>query len=151
MGWTETAGGEFRQEAIAGTVREGLTTLPGPAPGTNSVARAAAGSYIVGSAVLTGGSGDLGSPVVWESTGPRVLLGTQATVSAVNDRGTVVGSDPDLGAVIWVGDQEQQLPTLAVGDPFSTAATVATDNDTAAGINADAEGRSRPVTWSCTS
>ena len=150
-GWTETVGEEFRQQAIRGTVREGLTTLPGPLPGTNSMARAAAGPYIVGSAVLTSGSGDLGSPVVWAPTGPRALPGTQATVSAVNDHGTVVGSDGDLGAVIWLGDQEQQLPRLAAGDPFSTSATVATDNDTVAGISADAGGRSRPVTWSCTS
>jgi hypothetical protein len=28
VGWTETVGEEFRQQAIAGTVREGLTTRP---------------------------------------------------------------------------------------------------------------------------
>ncbi|WP_410789777.1 hypothetical protein [Kribbella sp. C-35] len=150
VGWTETVG-EFRQEAIAGTVREGLTTLPGPVPGTNSIARAAAGPYVVGSAVLTSGSGDLGGPVVWAPTGPRALPGNQATPYAVNGHGTVVGFDPDFGAVIWIGDQEQKLPTLAAGDTFSTAATVATDDDTAAGTSADAAGRSRPVTWSCTS
>jgi hypothetical protein len=151
VGWTETVGEEFRQQAIAGTVREGLTTLLGPVSGTNSIARAAAGPYIVGSAVLTSGSGDPGGPVVWAPTGPRALPGTQATPYAVNVHGAVVGFDPDLGAVIWVGDHEQQLPTLAAGDPFSTSATVATDNNTVAGISADAEGRSRPVTWSCTS
>ncbi|MFC5263814.1 hypothetical protein ACFPJ1_17005 [Kribbella qitaiheensis] len=149
VGWTETVGEEFRQQAIVGTVREGLTTLPGPVPGTNSVARAAAGPYIVGSAVLTGGSEDLGGPVVWAPTGLRALPGTQP--NAVNDHGTVVGFDADLGAVIWVGDHEQPLPALAAGYPFSTSATVATNNNTAAGISADAQGHSRPVTWSCTS
>lgn len=151
VGWTETAGEEFGQQAIAGTVREGLTTLPGPVPGTNSVARAAAGPYIVGTAVLTSGSEDLGSAVVWAPTGPRALPGTQPDAYAVNDHGTVVGFDADLGPVIWVGDHEQPLPALAAGDPFSTSATVATDNNTAAGISADAQGHSRPVTWSCTS
>lgn len=75
VGWTETAGEEFGQ-AIVGTVREGLTTLPGPVPGTNSVARAAAGPYSVRAAVLTSGSEDLGSAVVWAPTGPRALPGT---------------------------------------------------------------------------
>jgi hypothetical protein len=69
----------------------------------------------------------------------------------VNDHGTVVGFDADLGPVIWVGDHEQPLPALAAGYPFSTSATVATDNNTAAGTSADAQGHSRPVTWSCTS
>ena len=151
VGWTETTGEEFRQQAIVGTVREGLTTLPGPVPGTNSVARAAAGPYIVGSAVLTNGSEDLGSAVVWAPTGPRALPGTQPTAYAVNDHGTVVGFDADLGAVIWVGDHEQPLPALAAGYPFSTSATVATNNNTAAGVSADAQGNSRPVTWSCAS
>lgn len=150
VGWTESAGEEFRQQAIAGTVREGLTTLPGPVSGTNSVARAAAGPYIVGAAVLTSGSEDLGSAVMWSPTGPRALPGTHPDADAVNANGTVVGSDANLGAVIWVGDHEQPLPALAAGDLFSTSATVVTDNNTAAGISADAQGHSRPVTWSCT-
>jgi uncharacterized membrane protein len=150
VGWTETVGDEFRQQAIVGSVREGLSTLPGPVPGTNSVARAAAGRYIVGSAVLTGGPEDLGSAVMWAPTGPRALPGTHPDAQAVNDQGTVVGSDADLGAVIWVGGHEQPLPALAVGAPFSTSATVVTNNNTAAGISADAQGRSHPVTWSCT-
>ena len=150
VGWTETVGEEFRQEAIAGTVGEGLTALPGPVPGTNSIARAAAGRYIVGSAVLTGGPEDLGGPVVWGPIGPRALPGPQATPYAVNVHGTVAGFDPDLGAAIWDGDNEQQLPALTAGDLFSTSATVVTDDDTVAGTSADAQGRSRPVTWSCT-
>ncbi|MFF1818170.1 hypothetical protein ACFVWG_12795 [Kribbella sp. NPDC058245] len=152
VGWTETVGDEFRQQAIAGTVRNGLTTLPGPVAGTNSVARAAAGRYIVGSAVLTGGSEDLASAVRWEPTGPQALPGTQPDARAVNDLGTVVGSDANLGAVIWIDGDEQPLPALtAGGDSFSTSATVATNNNTAAGVSADAQGRTRPVTWSCTS
>ncbi|MFI7066042.1 hypothetical protein ACIBL3_33935 [Kribbella sp. NPDC050124] len=151
VGWAETAGEEFRQQAIVGTVREGLSTLPGPVSGTNSMARAAAGPYIAGAAVLTGGSEDLGSAVVWAPTGPRALPGTHPDASAVNADGTVVGSDANLGPVIWVGDREQPLPALAAGFPFSTAATVVTDDNTAAGISADAQGNSRPVTWSCTS
>jgi uncharacterized membrane protein len=148
VGWTESAE-EFRQQAIAGTVREGLRTLPGTEPGTNSVARAAAGRYIVGSAVLTGGSEDLGSAVVWASPGPRPLPGAQAAANAVNDHGTVVGSDSD-GPVIWIGGHKQPLPALAAGDPFSTSATVVTNNNTAAGISADPQGHPRPVTWTCT-
>jgi uncharacterized membrane protein len=151
VGWTESTGEEWQQQAIAGTVREGLKTLPGPVSGTNSIARAAAGPYIVGSAVLPSGSQYLGTAVVWGPTGLRALPGTQADVRAVNAQGTAVGFDSSLGPVIWVGDDEQQLPALAAGSPFSTAPTVATDNNTAAGISADEQGRSRPVTWSCTS
>ena len=134
---------------IVGTVREGLTTLPGTAPATNSVPRAAAGPYIVGSAVLTGESGDLGVAVVWGPTGPRALPGTQPAAYAVNDHGTVVGLDADLGSVIWVGDQEERLPALAADDAFSTSATAVTDSNTAAGVSIDAQGHTRPVTWSC--
>lgn len=150
VGWTETVG-EFKQQAISGTVRDGLTALAGPVAGTNSIARAAAGTYIVGSAVLNGGSQDLGGPVVWAPTGPRALPGPQATPYAVNVHGTVAGFDPDLGAVVWVGGHEQKLPALTDGDLFSTSATVATDDDTVAGNSADAQGRSRPVMWSCAS
>ncbi|HZX07717.1 hypothetical protein [Kribbella sp.] len=151
VGWTETVGDEFRQQAIAGTVRDGLMELPGPVSGTNSIAYAAAGRYVAGTAVLTAGSGDLGGPVVWEQTEPRALPGPQAMPSAVNDHGTVVGFSSDLGAVIWTGDDEQQLPSLTAGNTFSTSATAATDDDTVAGTSADAQGRSRPVTWSCAS
>ncbi|ADB35594.1 hypothetical protein Kfla_6602 [Kribbella flavida DSM 17836] len=149
VGWVEAVG-EFRQQAIKGTVSEGLTTLPGPVSGSSSVARAAAGPYIVGTAVLTGGPEDLGQAVVWAPTGPRALPGNHPTAAGVNDHGTVVGFDAHLGPVIWVGDQQQPLPALAAGDPFSTAASVVTNNNTAAGNSADAQGRTRPVTWSCT-
>lgn len=134
-----------------GTVRGGLKALPGTAAGTNSMARAAAGQYAVGTAVLSGGSADLGSGVVWSPAGARALPGTQDYPQAVNELGTVVGSDGDLGAVIWIDGQEQSLPALAPGNPFGTSAVVATNHNTAAGVSADAEGRSRPVTWSCTS
>lgn len=149
VGWTETVGEDFRQQAIAGTVSGGLAALPGPVDGTNSIAYAAAGPYAVGSAVLSGGSQDLGGPVLWAPTGPRALPGSQGAPYAVNSHGTAVGSD--LGAVMWIDEHEQHLPALTAGDLFSTSATVVTDDDTAAGTSADAQGRARPVTWSCTS
>jgi probable HAF family extracellular repeat protein len=151
VGFTDSVGEDFREQAIAGTVRKGLTPLPGPLPGTNSVARAAAGSYIVGGAALPGGPQDPPSAAIWEPAGPRPLAGTLPTAYGVNDDGTVVGMDSALGAVIWVGDDEQPLPALAAGNLSSTAATVVTNDNTAAGISTDAEGHSRPVTWSCTS
>ena len=151
VGWTDSAGEDFREQAIAGTVRRGLTTLPGPLPGTNSIARAAAGSSIVGGAALTDASQDPPGAAIWAPTGPRALPGTNATAYAVNDHGTVVGTDAALGPVIWVGDDEQPLPALTAGDPFSTSATAVANNNTAAGTSADAQGHSRPVTWSCIS
>ncbi|MFI5734082.1 hypothetical protein ACIA49_28460 [Kribbella sp. NPDC051587] len=151
VGWTETVGDEFRQQAIAGTIRHGLTALPGPVSGTNSIARAAAGDYIVGSAVLTGGPEDLASAVRWEPTGPQALPGVQTDARAVNDLGTAVGSDANLGAVIWTDGNEQPLPPLTAGsDSFSTSATAVTNNNTAAGVSTDAQGHTRPVTWTCT-
>jgi probable HAF family extracellular repeat protein len=151
VGWSDSAGEDFREQAIAGTVRKGLTTLAGPLPGTNSVARAAAGSYIVGSAALTDASEDPPGAVIWTPTGPHALPGTNAAANAVNDYGTVTGFDAALGPVIWVGDDEQPLPALTAGNPFSTSASVVTNNNTAAGVSADGQGHSRPVTWSCTS
>ena len=151
VGWSETFGEEFRQQAIAGTVRGGLKALPGAAPGTNSMARAVASRYVVGVAVLAGSSADLGSAVVWSPTGARALPGTQPDARAVNDSGTAAGTDSDLGAVIWIDGQEQVLPALVAGNPFANSATVVTNHNTAAGVSADAQGNSRPVTWSCTS
>jgi probable HAF family extracellular repeat protein len=148
VGWTVSAGEGWQEQAIAGTVRGGLATLPGPVPGTNSSAHAAAGDYIVGGAVLPGGLQDPPTAVIWAPAGPRHLPGSLPSASAVNDLGTVVGTDS--GPVIWVGDDEQQLPALTAGDPFSTAPTVVTNDNTAAGSSANADGNSRPVTWSCT-
>jgi probable HAF family extracellular repeat protein len=149
-GWTDSAGEDWREQAIAGTVRKGLRTLPGPLPGTNSIARAAAGSYIVGGAALPEAPQDPPGAVIWEPSGPRALPGINASAQAVNDYGTVAGRNAALDPVIWVGDDEQPLPALA-GDSFSTSASVITNDNTAAGSSADAQGHSRPVTWSCTS
>jgi probable HAF family extracellular repeat protein len=150
VGWTDSAGEDWREQAIAGTVRKGLRTLPGPLPGTNSTARAAAGSYIVGGAALPEAPQDPPGAVIWEPSGPRALPGINASAHAVNDYGTVAGTNAALAPVIWVGDDEQPLPALA-GDSFSTSASVITNDNTAAGSSADAQGHSRPVTWSCTS
>ncbi|WP_405064404.1 hypothetical protein OG474_22870 [Kribbella sp. NBC_01505] len=151
VGWTETVDGTFSQQAIVGSVRKGLTTLPGTEPGTNSMARAAAGRYIAGVAVLAGGSEDLGSAVRWDPSGPHALPGVQTDAQAVNDHGTVVGAEGNLGAVIWVDGQAQALPALPGAAPFHTAAIAVTNNNTAAGVSSDPEGHSRPVTWSCIS
>ena len=150
VGWTDSAGEDFREQAIAGTIRKGLRTLPGPLPGTNSGAHAAAGSYIVGNAVLPGGPADPPTAAIWEPTGPRQLPGMLPNTSAVNDYGTVAGSDSALGPVLWIDDQQQQLPALAAGFPFSTGVTVITNDNIAAGSSADANGQSRPVNWTCT-
>ncbi len=150
VGWTESTGDGPRQQAIAGTVRNGLTALPGPVAGSKSMARAAAGRYIAGVAVLTGDSHDFPSAVRWEPAGPQALPGVQPDAQAVNDLGTVVGSDTNLGAVIWLNGIEQPLPALTPGrDPLSaSSATVVTNHNTAAGASVAADGRPRPVTWS---
>jgi hypothetical protein len=121
----DQTGAQLKQ-ALTGTVRGGLRTLPGTVAGTLTTASSAAGPYVAGSELPLPGTGAGGGPIRWTFGHPQPLSTDKSAFAlAVNHRGQVVGFTSN-GSVVWRDGLQMPLPALDGGTAFG-AVTIADD------------------------
>jgi len=147
VGLTQNANGDTR--AVRGTLKTGLSTIPGTDPAQSSQAFGAAGRYVVGSGALPGTSSTGG--LLWRDNTP-VALPMALRAQAVNSRGLVAGFDGSpQSATAWQNGTSWTLPAPATdaADFGTTATEVAEDGRVFGRYVATSTDSVAPVQWSC--
>jgi hypothetical protein len=141
--------GGFVYQAMTGTVDAGLHPLPGPVPGAITEARAAAGSYIVGSYNLA--EEVVGHALSWRNEQPLVLSTGSTRARGVNSQGTVAGVDDAAGRpLVWMNGVEQRLPLILPGRHLTYGTgSVVTEHNVVGGSVREVFDQDVPVYWRC--
>jgi uncharacterized membrane protein len=146
---TDDTGRPVGTQAMTGTVDAGLHPLPGPVPGANTDARAAAGSYIVGYYNVV----DEGRALSWRNEQPQVLSTTGSnSARGVNSQGTATGGPFAATGrpLVWMNGVEQQLPLILPGRHLTYGAgSVVTEHNVVGGSVREVFDQDIPVYWRC--
>jgi hypothetical protein len=141
--------GSFVYQAMTGTVDAGLHPLPGPVPGAITDARAAAGSYIVGSYYLA--DEVVEHALSWRNEQPQVLSTGSTRARGVNSQGTAVGVDDAAGRpLVWMNGVEQRLPLILPRRHLTYGTgSVVTEHNVVGGSVREVFDQDVPVYWRC--